>query len=732
MSHRKFPWSRSVIVTILVMMPALIWAADGAPAPVDGTPIDRHTLVKRHNVVLTNADVNSPLSVGNGEFAFTADVTGLQTFDARYGNIPLTTMSQWGFHTMPNPHGYTLEKFPLTTNYTSGRPVGYLYDENGKTPGEWHGAANYLYANPGRLHLGRIAMVLKSADGHETEIDDLKDIHQELDLWTGELRSRFSFEGEPVEVSTSCHPDRDMVAAQIHSPLIAQGRLSVLLAFPYGAGGFNGSGADWGRPEAHQTIMTREGGQRANFVRTLDNDRYYAALSWAKGNRLATNGVHRYLLAGNTNSPTIKFVAAFSQSALPAKLPDAEATKAASAKMWKHFWSTGGAIDLSQSKDPRWKELERRIVLSQYLTRIQSCGSLPPQETGLTGNSWFGKFHLEMHWWHAAHFPLWGRSELLERSLPFYQRILPKAEATARKQGYEGARWPKCVGPAGDPAPTYLESYLIWQEPHPIAYAELCYRDHPSTQMLKKYQELVFETAKFMASFAAWDTNRNQYRIGPPFADAAEMYFPDHDHQWNPNFETAYWRESLETAQKWRERLGMPRDKKWDDVIAHLPPLTTRDGLYVSGETAVDQFTGPGRNTGHPCILAPFGMLDGSMVDRETMRRTLHKVMTSWSWNDTWGWDYPMMAMTAARLGEGETAIQALLMDKPKNHYLVNGHNPQMGPTLPLYLPGNGGLLYATAMMAAGWDGAPAGKHAPGFPDDGNWVVRWEGLKPAP
>jgi hypothetical protein len=91
-----------------------------------------------------------------------------------------------------------------------------------------------------------------------------------------------------------------------------------------------------------------------------------------------------------------------------------------------------------------------------------------------------------------------------------------------------------------------------------------------------------------------------------------------------------------------------------------------------------------------------------------------------------------MMAMTAARLGEGATAIDLLLLDKSKNHYLINGHNPQLGPTLPLYLPGNGGLLYATALMAAGWDGAPAGKHAPGFPDDGNWVVKCEGLQPAP
>ena len=89
-----------------------------------------------------------------------------------------------------------------------------------------------------------------------------------------------------------------------------------------------------------------------------------------------------------------------------------------------------------------------------------------------------------------------------------------------------------------------------------------------------------------------------------------------------------------------------------------------------------------------------------------------------------------MIAMTAARLGEGETAINALLMDKSKNTYLINGHNAQ-GPGLPLYLPGNGGLLYAVAMMAAGWTDAPA-RNAPGFPADGSWTVKWEGLQKAP
>jgi hypothetical protein len=41
---------------------------------------------------------------------------------------------------------------------------------------------------------------------------------------------------------------------------------------------------------------------------------------------------------------------------------------------------------------------------------------------------------------------------------------------------------------------------------------------------------------------------------------------------------------------------------------------------------------------------------------------------------------------------------------------------------------GNGGLLYAAALMAAGWRGGTAAD-APGFPNDGRWRVRCEDLE---
>ncbi len=99
------------------------------------------------------------------------------------------------------------------------------------------------------------------------------------------------------------------------------------------------------------------------------------------------------------------------------------------------------------------KKLERRVLLSQYLLAIQSAGSVPPQETGLTYNSWFGKFHLEMIWWHQAWQPLWGHANLLDRTLGWYETVEPVAREIARRQGFPGVRWMKMTDPSGTEAP---------------------------------------------------------------------------------------------------------------------------------------------------------------------------------------------------------------------------------------------------------------------------------------
>jgi hypothetical protein len=333
-----------------------------------------------------------------------------------------------------------------------------------------------------------------------------------------------------------------------------------------------------------------------------------------------------------------------------------------------------------------------------------------------------------MHWWHAAQFALWNRLPLLDRSLGYYASILPRARQTATRQGYRGARWPKMTSPSGAESPSTIGPFLIWQQPHPIFYAELVYRERSDRATLERFREVVFDTAEFMASFAALDPATSRYVLGPPLQCAQEI-FPK-DRTLNCTFELAYWRWGLDTAQAWRARLGLARHPEWDKVLNGLAPLPVRDGKYLFAATAPGSFDDPRWAKDHPAVTAAFGMLPGPGVDRETMRRTFDWIWKRWSWPDTWGWDYPMLAMTAARLGDPARAIDALLIGTPKNRYRANGHNHQR-PGLTIYLPGNGGLLYAAAFMAAGWDGAPD-RPAPGFPADGRWVVRSEGLRRAP
>ena len=684
-------------------------------------PLDRRALVRRHNVTLSTADPLTPLSVGNGEFAFTADITGLQTYpEYHQQGMALGTQSQWGWHTMPNPNGYKLADI-LDDYVVAGRKVPYASDKDYSRT--YSPAASWLRANPHRLHLGQIGLQITNADGSLVGIDELTDTLQTLDLWTGLLTSRFETEGQTVKVQTVCHTYRDLLAVRIESPLLRQGRLLVSLAFPYGKADW-GDAADWNHPQSHTTRHRIEH-RGADFFRILDDDHYYVRVSWSSGGNIRIESQHKYDILSQ-DGQALEIVFAFSPIEIAEPLPDFQTVRAEAGRHWGQFWMSGGAIDFSECTDSRAAELERRVVLSQYLTAIQCSGSRPPQETGLVHNSWYGKFHLEMHWWHAVHFALWDRLELLERSLPWYKSVLPMAKATSKLQGYRGVRWPKMVSPDGRDSPSTVGVFLIWQQPHPIYYAELCHRAHRNRETLEQYRQIVFETAEFMASYPAWDESGQRFVLGPALIPAQESYGSDRARNLNPTFELAYWYWGLEIAQRWRQRLGLERNVKWDRVMRLLSRPTIRDGVYTGIETPPYTIY-----RDHPSMVAALGFVPQTpLIDPNTMKRTFDYVIRTWDWKSTWGWDYPMLAMTAARLGEPEKAVDALFIESQKNRYLANGHNFQSS-RLPLYLPGNGGLLTAVAMMAAGWDGCPD-RPSPGFPDNGKWNIRWEGLKRMP
>ncbi|GAA2409180.1 hypothetical protein GCM10010191_17200 [Actinomadura vinacea] len=455
-------------------------ADETAPAGRPGHErIDREKVVARHAIERTASDPGLPLQVGNGNIAFGADITGLQTF------LPFATMSQWGWHEDPLPEGQKLEDYQGTAWDTYGRPIRYWTDEAGHPD-----LYNWLRGNPHRINLGRIGLSLRTSGGREATEADLTGRHQRLDLWTGILTSRFTFDGAPVTVETACHPTLDAIAVRVDSPLVETGRLTVYVDFPYataeGQGKFSAPFVGfWDRPDAHSTELRPQGAARARITHRMDDTAYHVALTWnaAAGKLKRNGGGHRRTLTG-ARGRRIELTCLFypddprGDGARTGAPPAASVARAA-AGWWPEFWRSGGAVDLSGSRDPRWRELERRIVHSQFSMAVNESGQHPPQESGLVNNGWFGKFHMEMIVWHSAHHALWKRWPLLDRSLGVYRDQLPSALERARRQGFRGARWTKMTSPEGRDSPGLQNALLLWQMPHPIFFAELEYRARP-------------------------------------------------------------------------------------------------------------------------------------------------------------------------------------------------------------------------------------------------------------
>jgi hypothetical protein len=701
--------------------------------------IDRKVWVTRHNPTLKQLDVDAPLTVGNGGFAFGADITGLQTFGDyyhRYG-IPVETLSRWAWHSQPNANNYKLSDANQDFLMPDGRTLGFPTRQSSPA-GDW------LRTNPHNHPLGQLGLEWLKAGGSAFAPEDIQSPEQTLDLWRGVITSRFRLAGTEVSVTTVCDPYSDTIGVRIQSTLVGRGKLHARLAFPRGHDMSikNTPGLDWSGPESHESrLLEKVIPDGALIRRTIDETRYTAVIS----KPVTRIDPHIFEIAASDRSNTLEFSIQFLPGDRQIPIVPEQVTKILnnSAEHWERFWNEGAAVDFSGSTNPLAQKIEERIVLSQYLMAVQMAGDVPPQESGLTCSTWYGKHHTEMIWWHAAHFSLWGHDELLVKNLEWYRSRLPEARAVAASRGLRGARWAKMVGPDGRESPGG-NPLIVWNQPHLIYLCELLYRNKPSEATLAAYCDLVLETADCLASMAYFDEKRGRYVLGPPLWIAQEIYDPATSR--NPAFELSYWRWALGIAQQWRNRLKLPRDHKWDDIIARLSPLPVADGKYVALESHPDTWQDINSRHDHPEMLMPLGFLPGGPdVDRATMIRTLDAVMHSWDWETKiWGWDYPMIAMTATRLGRPDLATGILLRDGPNNRYFASGHCPQGSDEavtknspprarkreIAAYLPANGAFLSAVALMVAGWDGCK--EPHPGIPKDGTWIVHAEGLRPLP
>ncbi|MBQ9717489.1 MAG: hypothetical protein IJV76_05800 [Clostridia bacterium] len=250
------------------------------------TTIDRKSLVSRHNIELTGGSLVSP--VGNGEFCFCADRTGLQTFG---GN----TMAHWAWHEFPLPEGVTADDLSETGSYMTGRLTGQGRD---LVPEDKKAAARYMFDNPHSFSLSRLRFV--NPDGSALDESILDTAGSVCDLWNGMITSTFTYNGTPVRVTTCVHPDRDAVAVKIET----DAELAVMLDFGYpsikngpGMGTIsksNGWNADYDDPDPHYT-SSLDTKITSVIARIVDETEYSAAWRWSNGT-MTTPSMHERLL----------------------------------------------------------------------------------------------------------------------------------------------------------------------------------------------------------------------------------------------------------------------------------------------------------------------------------------------------------------------------------------------------------------------------------------------------
>ncbi|KAK7734834.1 hypothetical protein SLS63_004254 [Diaporthe eres] len=610
-------------------------------------------------------------------------------------------------------HGRPLE--------THGRNVSYDYpDSNLPLVSQW------LIANPNRINLGRIGLRYKGASLSSSLISEPS---QELDLWNGVIISSFLVDGSAVNVTTQGDFESDSVAFQVESPLLSSGDLEIEFDFPYPPihttkykyEVFVGS---YDFPLNHSTALVRsEKDGTAHIHHEMQETSYFVNLRWPtdapldlsrnEAQNSSTITAHRYTLSqpttsNSSGSSTISFTANFSPDR---GTPDLPATiQERNPLAWNGYWEEGGFIDLTESTNPNATELQRRIVQSQYHVRVNSAADgQSPQESGLMNNGWYGKFHMEVVVLHNAHWVTWGRKMYFDDIFPaLYETLLPSSLVRAENMGWEGAS-----------SPGAINALLLWQQPHPMYLAELAYIADPSEETLKRWDAVLTASADYMASYAWYNQSSGYYDLGPPSYGVTENTPPLETR--NLAYELAYWQYGLNQARIWKQRLGAPVPDHWTTVASKLAPLPTADdGLYTPYEGLNSSWWDDAELNSDPRSLSMLrGILPSTgtpSVDEEVAKKTADKVHVVWGGvnEKVFGWGRPVLAINAARLGEPERAVGYLTAF---DYWVFDDAG---------FAERGGNVAY----MAAGWQGSEG--DAPGFPKDGTWSVRYEGLLKAP
>lgn len=582
----------------------------------------------KYNLKFNHIDSKNPVTIGNGDFAITLDQTGTQSLYEIYKDIPLSTMS--------NKNWFYKDKKDIKPSYVDGK--AYMLFNLDNDP-------NYQINRQYPFKYSFMQILLYDND-KLIDINNIKDVKQELDLYKGIVTSSFNYKEKINKTISFIYQDHDEFNFKLQSD-----NLNLALKFNYPSYTKNGY-----RLDILPNVLVKE-----DRITLLYDDKN--SLSFKLKSSSKYQIVENTLIFDDNN---VSFSLALDEIK--------------EGKLLDEFWKCDNGIIIDN------EELVKKMVLSKYLLHVNSTGIYPPQESGLTYNCWNSKFHLEMHLIHS----LWNIYNNhvgdLVKSFDYYLSIMPSSLKRASLNGYKGLRFPKMTGPDGEDSPSNIGPLLIWQAPHILFMLQEIYYLYNKENIIKKYEPLISGTIDFMISFLTLKDSK--YQMLDPLLEACESIPLDRCQ--NPSFELEYWRYTLERQPKIDTVLYGHQRYDYLDITSKIITPKEDDGIYLKTYGVIDKYD---LYKDHPTEGFLMSFFKSKIVDKEKMVKTIDYILKNMDLSSYWGWDFPFLGLSLLNCGEIEKSIEVTQLNIINNQYLYNGYNTSPRDDLKAYLPGNGAFL---------------------------------------
>lgn len=582
----------------------------------------------KYNLKFNHIDSKNPVTIGNGDFAITLDQTGTQSLYEIYKDIPLSTMS--------NKNWFYKDKKDIKPSYVDGK--AYMLFNLDNDP-------NYQINRQYPFKYSFMQILLYDND-KLIDINNIKDVKQELDLYKGIVTSSFNYKEKINKTISFIYQDHDEFNFKLQSD-----NLNLALKFNYPSYTKNGY-----RLDILPNVLVKE-----DRITLLYDDK----------NSLS------FKLKSSSNYQIVENTLIFDDNNVSFSLALDEIKEG---KLLDEFWKCDNGIIIDN------EELVKKMVLSKYLLHVNSTGIYPPQESGLTYNCWNSKFHLEMHLIHS----LWNIYNNhvgdLVKSFDYYLSIMPSSLKRASLNGYKGLRFPKMTGPDGEDSPSNIGPLLIWQAPHILFMLQEIYYLYNKENIIKKYEPLISGTIDFMISFLTLKDSK--YQMLDPLLEACESIPLDRCQ--NPSFELEYWRYTLERQPKIDTVLYGHQRYDYLDITSKIITPKEDDGIYLKTYGVIDKYD---LYKDHPTEGFLMSFFKSKIVDKEKMVKTIDYILKNMDLSSYWGWDFPFLGLSLLNCGEIEKSIEVTQLNTINNQHLYNGYNTSPRDDLKAYLPGNGAFL---------------------------------------